>query len=148
MNIIKAVIVLAVICLVSLWSRAENPHHRHPDPIPGPAGPKGDRGDPGQSIVGPSGSDSKQDRLNAYLGAGVRLYDAKHWSAQTYLNQDVWHGGTVVGGQILFKLGKSYEEREIEALRAELKDARALMAMVANPPEAEKPVRARIRGSR
>ena len=145
MNLIKVVFVLASICLVSLWSRAENPHHNHPNPPPGPVGPPGPAG---QSIVGPAGtngSDAQQDRLNVYLGAGIRLYDAKRWSASTYVNQDIWHGGTVVGGLIMFKLGPSAEEREIQALRAELK---AMSGYAKAPTESEKPIQAKIRGSK
>lgn len=145
MKIIKVIFVIVSICLISLWSRAQN--HNPPAGPPGPPGPAG------QSIVGPAGANGSDadgpDRLNAYLGAGVRLYDAKYWSANTYVNQDVWHGGTVIGGLIMFKLGKSYEEREIDALRADLKASRAYLNDMANRQnDSEEPIHAKIRGSK
>ena len=129
---------ICLLLLLSVGAQADDEHKNHK------GGEKGNKGDPGQSIVGPigpSGQDGSSDRLNAYLGAGIRLYDAQRWQAMTYLNQDVHHGGTVVGLQGIWKLGDSWEDRRIDELERELKDLRSSM-------QGEETVKAVIRGSK
>ena len=140
----KLVLLLTILVMLPNWSWADDANKNHKGGEQGPPGPPGQTGPPGQSIIGPtgpSGQDGASDRLNAYLGAGIRLYDAKRWQAVTYLNQDVHHGGTVVGAQAIWKLGSSYEDRRIDELERELKDLRSSM-------QGEETVKAVIRGSK
>jgi collagen triple helix repeat protein len=61
----------------------------------------------------------------------VRLYDSKRWQVQAFDSYDVRQGmNFAVGARIMFKLGKSYEEKLIEKTNPEI--ARLLAANVSN----------------
>lgn len=110
----------------------------HDDDHTGPQGPKGDKGDKGNNgtngkngVDGVNGTDGKDGLDNSKLddaihdvnrtkviGEGViRLYDAKRFQINAFANYD-FRGRKAheIGARIEYKLGRSYEERRIEAL--------------------------------
>lgn len=128
----------------------------------GPTGAKGEVGAQGpQGQAGPAGKDISENRLAVNVGAEVRWYDWKHVSLNSGYRRDLWHGGNVVDALIVqIKLGKSYEAREMERMRADLKAAMKVLeekdqhhanaiGWINNSlAETEKPAKAVIRGSR
>lgn len=113
--------------------------------IPGPQGERGEKGDSGDSIVGPAGADGASIKGDAgvdgkaglngrdgsdadinhittiNVGVEVRWYDAKHYSLNSGYRYDLNHHGHTIDAAILqIKLGKSYESRQMEAMRKEL----------------------------
>jgi hypothetical protein len=107
------------------------------DETPGPTGPQGPQGIQGvqgkqgvagnngtngaKSAPGVNGTDANIDNtLTAGVGVGVRLYDAKYVSLGTLYTHDFVHSGNSMFGIVTFKLGKSYEEKEILALKRKL----------------------------
>src|SRR4029077_15050760 len=111
---------------------------------PGTPGNNGINGQPGKdSIVpGANGKDGSNadTRTNYWRGTdlvgdfALRLYDGKRVQVQIFdvyafgsePSQDVVGAGRnlMVGGRIVFKLGKSYEESELEKLKKEIAASR------------------------
>ena len=61
----------------------------------------------------------------------VRLYDSKYWQVQAFDSYDVRHGmNAALGARVMFKLGKSYEEKLMSKTNPEI--ARLLAANVSN----------------
>lgn len=61
----------------------------------------------------------------------VRLYDSKRWQVQAFDSYDVRHGlNSAVGARVMFKLGKSYEEKLMAQANPEI--ARLLANNVSN----------------
>ena len=114
----------------------------------GPQGPQGKQGNDGlngsnglngkdgatgeKGATGDRGADAKiDDSAKLVVDAAIRLVDTKHFQLQvfdTYAldrreSHDVLGGGRnmMFGARVVFKLGKSYEERLIEKLQAELR---------------------------
>ncbi len=102
----------------------------------GSNGTNGANGSNGTSGVngkdGRNGTDAQVDRsAKLALDAAIRLYDGKYVQVQAfniYLpsrknNQDVIGDGTnfMFGARVVFKLGRSYEERRIDELEKKLK---------------------------
>ena len=104
--------------------------HHKPEPVVGTQGPKGD---PGDSIVGPAGVDGRDGRdgrdirngaTTVNLGVNVRWLDFKHADLSSGYRRDVKHGGNTIDALILgIKVGKSYEQKRIEALEKKLERA-------------------------
>lgn len=89
----------------------------------GDAGAKGDKGDPGTQ------GDDMNHRLMVNVGAEVRWYDWKHFAVSSGYRYDVNHGDHTVDALVLqVKLGKSYEGREMEALKGKLKALEAALS--------------------
>lgn len=81
----------------------------NPQPIPGPQGVAG--------ISGKDGS-SMGERTEVIGEIGVRLIDAKHYSISVFDGYDFRAGhNDEIGARLYWKLGQSYEERQIEELR-------------------------------
>ena len=143
MVFIKVVITLAIICFVSLWSRAGNPHHH----IIGPAGPQGPEG-----AIGPSGKDgdSSDGNINLNVGVSARWLDAERWGLSSGYRYDIHHSGHIIDLAVLnLKIGKSYQDERIQRLRNELDTWKALVLKMSEsiPNPTEPPVRATIKGS-
>lgn len=83
----------------------------------GAKGEKGDKGDPGQNAYAPA--------IDPRVDVEVREYDAKHWSLSSFASFGFQSSTTryIVGQKLTLKLGKSYEERELEQLRSDIKAA-------------------------
>ena len=61
--------------------------------------------------------------MTVNVGAEVRWYDWKHVSLNSGYRYDFWHGGHTVDALIVqIKLGRSYEQREMDRMRQELQD--------------------------
>lgn len=61
------------------------------------------------------------NKLKLQIGTTVRLYDAKYASINFFSFTDIQGaGGNAVGMNIGFKLGKSYEERQIAKLQKQM----------------------------
>lgn len=91
----------------------------------GKDGAKGDKGDKGKDGAnGKNGTNASMDHnLFLNLGAEVRWYDAKHFSLNSGYRHDLrHHNNTVDIAVIQFKIGRSYEERQLEALKKQIKD--------------------------
>lgn len=159
MRIIKVVFVLASVCLISLWSRANGhdspdpprsdpPGHR--EPIPGPSGPQGVMGLQGED--GRNGTDADSDANHAYVGAQVLWHEwDNHVGIGSGYRFDTLHHGHVFDMAILqARFGQSPEDRQISALKRELDTYKTVLYRIADqiPKPKEEPVRARIRGSK
>lgn len=100
---------------------------------PGPQGPAGTQGIPG--LKGPQG-DPGQDydgdhRLTTNIGADIQWYDWKHASIRSGYRYDFNHKGHVVDiGVLTLKLGKSYETRQLEALRKEIEGMKTIRSVI------------------
>lgn len=94
---------------------------------------KGDKGDKGETGNGNNGRDGVQDLSSVENGLyesretkigveGVlRIYDAKKYTLELYDTYDAKHGKNFFfGGRITYKIGKSYEEREMVKLKKEI----------------------------
>jgi hypothetical protein len=100
------------------------------DDKPGPMGPMGAAGAPGVDAT------TQGSNWHVDVGAGFRLYDAKYWSANAFALKDVNHTGGIVGGLVMVGLGKSYADRQIEALRRDLgMTQKALAESIENQPK-------------
>lgn len=107
----------------------------------GPAGPQGSVGTTGAmgqaGVNGTNGKDGKDGRdmtmqheHAAVIDAAIRLYDGKRVQLQVFdtyrigakPSQDLIGAGynMMLGARVVFKLGTSYEEREIARLRKQL----------------------------
>ena len=93
----------------------------------GPTGPKGNNGTNGtngangkQGVQGVAGQDLTEETHYGVEGA-IRLYDRKYVQLQVF---DAWstEHNLFIGGRVLIKIGKSYEETLIENLQAQIKD--------------------------
>lgn len=104
----------------------------------GEQGPKGDKGDKGNSgEKGKSGKDGK-DGLNGedarlrtqVIGEiGVRLFDTRRFQGQIYNAYDMRaKHNAQVGIRVLYKLGRSYEERALLLQQAILIEQKAQIA--------------------
>lgn len=94
------------------------------DGVIGAQGEKGNTGDEGktgkqgeQGIQGLPGKGLK-DRIE--LIGEVRILDTKKTSWSVYAGQDVNNRASIVGAKVVFKLGSSYEQRELEKLQTRL----------------------------
>lgn len=91
----------------------------------GETGPKGDKGDsapakaPGEEtyVYGES-----PRPLIVNVGAEVRWYDAKHFSLNSGYRWDTRnHGQTIDAAIVQIKIGRSYEQRELDKLTREVR---------------------------
>jgi hypothetical protein len=121
-------LLLVILLACSSWATSI----QYPLTQPGPQGPPGEDGrDAGE-------------RNPVNIGADVRVYDSQYWSLHTGFAHDVKSGGNAIFGMVGLKVGKSYEEREIERLKEQIN---SLMAKEKEPsPPKEKPIRGVIRG--
>lgn len=93
----------------------------------GAAGSAGASGAPG--TAGTNGSDANTDNSLFWgVGTDVRWYDAKYWGLHTTYTHDFNHGQNAVFGIIAVKIGKSYEEKEMEQLKYLLANTQEAMA--------------------
>jgi len=84
----------------------------------GNTGDKGNEGKKGeQGIQGLPGKGLK-DRIE--LIGEIRILDTKKTTWSVYAGQDVNNRASIVGAKVVFKLGSSYEQRELEKLNARL----------------------------
>lgn len=93
----------------------------------GPQGEKGNMGDKGdegktgkQGEQGPQGLQGKGLKDRIELIGEVRILDTKKTTWSVYAGQDVNNRASIVGAKVVFKLGSSYEQRELEKLNARL----------------------------
>jgi hypothetical protein len=105
----------------------------------GPQGPSGNDGVNGNDgLDGKNGVDAKpsndmEHRLSVNVGASVRWYDWKNVSLLSGYKFDTNHQGHTVDALVIqIKLGKSYEERQIDKL---LQDIKLLKSAAHNPKE-------------
>lgn len=91
-------------------------------------GRPGDAGAPGATgASGPAGESSDKN-LAVNVGAAVRWYDWKHVNLNSGYRYDIKNSAHVVDALIVgVKLGKSYEEREMAKLRAQMADYESLL---------------------
>lgn len=81
----------------------------------GETGQKGDKGDKGEP------GDNGEHRLTVNIGAEVRWYDWKHVAVASGYRYDVNHHSHTVDAVIFqIKLGRSYEDRRLDALQKKL----------------------------
>lgn len=80
----------------------------------GVQGVKGDKGDPGQNLEAPA--------IDPRLDVEVREYDSKHWTLSSFASFGMQSSTAryIVGEKLTLKLGKSYEQRELDALKHKL----------------------------
>lgn len=89
----------------------------------GEAGTKGSQGDKGDKGDSGKPGDDGENRLNVNVGAEVRWYDWKHVALSSGYRYDLQHHGHVVDALVVqFKIGKSYEGRQMEKLRHDILD--------------------------
>ena len=83
----------------------------------GATGAKGDQG-----IQGAQGSAADVPAIDPRLNVKIREYDAKHWSISSFASFGIQSGTSryIVGQELELKLGKSYEEKRIDALERKL----------------------------
>jgi len=92
----------------------------------GPPGPQGEQGLQGsQGVMGikgiPGSEASMENRLEARLGGNVQWYDWQYINLNSGYRYDVNHGGhTVDFFSVGFKIGRSYESRQVDKLRKEI----------------------------
>lgn len=141
------VLILAVILTASLASANCGNDNGNGNGCSGNVGPRGPQGQPGlngsdgtngingtngtngtNGINGTNGRDADA-KIMPVLDAALRLYDGKYVQLQAF---NVWHlsdknsralAGTtefMAGARVVLKIGKSYEERRLDALEHKL----------------------------
>ena len=95
----------------------------------GPEAPKGEPGEPGKDgAIGEDGADANTNALEGtvrhmqetkYILQGeIRLFDSRKFKLNVFGQYDIRHTrGHQVGIGLTYKIGKSYEERQIEKLK-------------------------------
>lgn len=96
---------------------------------------------------GVNGQDYNGDhRLNTNIGADIQWYDWEHASIRSGYRYDFNHKGHVVDiGVLTVKIGKSYETRQLEAMRKKIEILNSRWNVV-TVPEIE-PLKSVIRGN-
>ncbi len=93
--------------------------------INGVDGAKGDTGATGANgkdgkngINGRDGHDAQAPAIDPRLDVEVREYDAKHWSLSSFASFGMQSSTSryIVGQKLTLKLGKSYEQKQMEAM--------------------------------
>jgi hypothetical protein len=82
----------------------------------------GTQGAPGaQGVQGPQGpaAEINVPAIDPRLEVEIREYDSRHWSLSSFGSFGMQSGTSryIVGEKLTLKLGKSYEEREIDRLK-------------------------------
>lgn len=94
-----------------------------PQGLPGIAGEKGDAGNPGENGFNGRDGDHALDATRVNLGTSVRWYDWKHVNLTSGYRYDTNHNGHTIDAMMVnFKLGQSYEDRQIAELRSKIAD--------------------------
>lgn len=110
----KRILLIALLSLSTSAYAGGKKHECHEckQGMPGPKGDKGDTGNPGRDG---RDADSRSPMVN--VGADVRWYDAKHYDVRSGYRYDTRNGAHTIDAVIFgIKIGKSYEQREIEKL--------------------------------
>ena len=98
----------------------------------GPPGPRGAQGPAGvQGAAGIPGQDAPTRTLWGVEGA-IRLVDRQRYQIQVFDALST-EGNVFLGGRILLKLGKSWEETRIEELEKELKEYNRIATQLVVP---------------
>lgn len=111
----KKILLVLLLALIVEPVFAGRPGPRGPQ---GPAGPRGPQGEAGiNGLNGTNGQDASTE-TKVLLSSDVRIWDLKHASLYFFDNYNWFerHNDSF-GVRVSFKLGTSYEEREIEKLR-------------------------------
>lgn len=75
---------------------------------------------------------SNLERVKVMPEAAIRLYDAKYLSIEAFDDYDATNGRNfAVGTKVTLKLGKSYEEKRIDAQDKEIRALKALLTRMA-----------------
>ncbi len=94
----------------------------------GDTGAKGDKGDKGDKADAPK-VDNMENRLTVNVGAEVRWMDFKHFAFASGYRYDINHKGHTVDAMVIqVKLGKSYEEKQLEALKSQVRTLQLIAA--------------------
>lgn len=112
----KLVMLLVIVMIPFGYAMGHGPHHH--DVIVGPAGEDGIDGRDG--VNGSNGSDAElETRFTA--GVEARVFDHKHFSINIFDDYDLRDGfNERIGARVVFKIGSSYEGREIEKLQEQI----------------------------
>ena len=115
----KKGLLIATMLLMSTSLFAGGHHgHRGPRGPQGPAGPQGPQGEAGlNGLNGTNGQDASTE-TKILLSSDVRIWDLKHASLYFFDNYNWFdrHNDSF-GVRVSFKLGDSYEGRQIKELR-------------------------------
>lgn len=80
-------------------------------------------------VNGVEGRVNNLERLKVIPEASIRVYDAKHLSMVAYDAYDATNGRNfAIGMRVQLKLGRSYEERRIDAQDKEIQDLKMLVS--------------------
>lgn len=95
--------------------------------VNGQDGAKGDTGAEGKQGVqgnkgeqGVKGDTGKGLENRVELIGDIRVFDTRKWSGDVYGGYDINNKVSIVGAKITYKIGTSYEEREIQKIKQQL----------------------------
>lgn len=93
------------------------------DGLQGKVGEMGQKGDKGiQGAKGSPGRDANVE-TRVLLGAAVQVASERYYDVHMFADYDVTNGKVgFFGARVLFKPGQSYESRQLEKLRKEIRD--------------------------
>ena len=116
----KKILLIAIVLAMSTPLFAGGGHHGTPGPRgpQGPAGPRGPQGEAGlNGLNGTNGQDASTE-TKVLLSGDLRIWDLKHASLYFFDNYNWFdrHNDSF-GVRVSFKLGDSYEGRQIKELR-------------------------------